>query len=68
MRESCACGAAIQTLSPRRVTTWRDQHRCPDRPAPEPEKDGSFSSTERRAEWDFSGHPIGFTLNAEGTP
>lgn len=26
MRESCSCGAAVQTLSYRRVVTWRLTH------------------------------------------
>jgi hypothetical protein len=63
MREWCACGAAIQSLSPKRVDTWRATHQCPDRPEREPDKDGAFTSTERRGEYDFGGHPIGFTLN-----
>ena len=34
MREWCFCGAAIHAPY-RRVTEWRAQHHCPDRPAPD---------------------------------
>ena len=28
MRESCSCGAAIHTLSYRRILHWRATHKC----------------------------------------
>jgi hypothetical protein len=65
MREWCSCGAAFHSLSNRRVTEWRAVHRCPDRAEPEPQKEGSYSSYERRPQYDHDSSisTIGFRAN-----
>lgn len=50
MRESCQCGGFIAALSYRRVRDWRTNHMHEGRPAPEPQKQGSFSTVEQAHE------------------
>lgn len=82
MREACACGAALRTMSPKRLTEWRTAHPCTIRtpkpkPAPvEPDKSGSTSTIERAyrsREVSAERVPItvariGFTPNDEARP
>ena len=53
MREWCSCGAAIRARYSR-IKEWRTQHHCPDRPANEPEPQGTVAIVEQADE--PSGH------------
>ena len=59
MREWCSCGAAFHSLSPHAVKDWRANHFHDGKPDPEPDKEGSFASTERRGQVDYDG-PISY--------
>lgn len=77
MRESCACGAFIQTVRYGRVKAWRKEHRhdVEVEATPEPDKQGAISIVEQSSEPDGHGDTkrfspisnarIGFTLNPE---
>ena len=72
MRESCSCGAFIQTARYRRVKDWRGSHRHDTAAEPdvEPDKQGGFAIVERANQHDYDGERpatarIGFTPNQE---
>lgn len=70
MRESCSCGAFIQTTRYGRVKEWRDSHRHDNaEPEQEPDKQGAIAQVERALQFDHDSiRPvtarIGFTLNS----
>jgi len=65
MQQWCSCGAAIRSLSPRRVRQWADNHRHEPQQAPEPEKQGSFAQAELSHQDDYADYDmrLGFQAN-----
>jgi len=66
VKQWCACGSGINTISRRQVRIWRENHHHPA--DQEPDKQGSEAVTERRPstehldEYEFTAR-IGFTPN-----
>ena len=71
MRESCSCGAFIQTARFSRVKEWRTGHRhTVEEVAPEPDKQGTIAITQRAMQFDHDTTPpvtarIGFSMEAK---
>jgi hypothetical protein len=73
MRESCSCGAFVQSMRYSRIKEWRSGHRhdVAEDVAPEPDKNGSEAHTERAMQFDHEAQKpvtarIGFSMEAAG--
>jgi len=54
MRESCSCGAFIQTIQYRRVKAWRTEHQhTPAEPDEEPDKQGAEARVEHAGQREY---------------
>ena len=72
MRESCSCGAFVQSLRYSRIKDWRACHRhgSVEEDTPEPDKQGAIAIVERALQFDHDTHKpvtarIGFSMEAQ---